>query len=463
MVGKVLIVDDVATNRIVMKVKLAAAGYYPMLAADGAACIAIALRDQPDLILLDLMLPDMSGLDVLARLRAEPSLRHVPVVMFSASQDQTARAAAFRAGADEFLSKPIDDQTLLARIRSFMRSRELFEGFSGHHDSFAMLGFAEAQPDFQPPGVIALVTSRPDAALKIRRNMAQYLNDRVLVLTAEDAMANDFDQGRCPDVFLIEADCTGPGGGLRLMSELRSRSTTRHAAFCILSGPNSATGAAVAFDLGAADLVTEAIAAEEIAMRLSRLLARKREADVLRASMQDGLRLAVIDPLTGLHNRRYGLAQLSAISDAAQRSGRGFAVLVLDLDRFKSVNDRWGHAAGDAVLIEVANRLNQNLRAGDLLARMGGEEFLIALPETNLADARTIAERLCRAIELTPVRLSETNVLNITISIGLAISGDVADLSRKDSLLEIIECADHALLHAKAAGRNQVTISQNAA
>ena len=463
MVGRILIVDDVATNRIVMKVKLAAAGYFPMLAADGAACIVTALRELPDLILLDLMLPDMSGLEVLARLRSEPSLRHVPVVMFSASQDQSARSAAFRAGADEFLAKPIDDQTLLARIRSFMRSRELYEGFSGHQNNLAMLGFAEAQPDFQPPGVIALVSNRPDVALKIRRNMAQFLNDRVLVMTGEDAMADSFDQGRSPDIFLIEADCMGPGGGLRLMSELRSRSTSRHAAFCILSGPNSATGAAVAFDLGAADLVTEAVAAEELAMRLSRLLVRKREADVLRASMQDGLRLAIIDPLTGLHNRRYGLAQLAAIADSAQRIGQEFAVLVLDLDRFKSVNDRFGHAAGDAVLIEIANRLAQNLREGDLLARMGGEEFLIVLPETNLADAHSIAERLCRAIECAPVYLSETNTLTITISIGLAISTDIADLSHKDSLLEIVERADRALLNAKSSGRNQVTISRSAA
>lgn len=463
MVGKVLIVDDVATNRIVMKVKLAAAGYYPMLAADGSACITSALRDQPDLILLDLMLPDMSGIDVLARLRAEPSLRHVPVVMFSASQDQSARTLAFRAGADEFLGKPIDDQTLLARIRSFMRSRELYEGFSGNHNSLAMLGFAESQPDFQPTGVIAIVTNSADKALKIRRSMAQYLNERVLVLTGEEAMADNFDESRSPDVFLIEADCMGPGGGLRLMSELRSRSTTRHAAFCILSGPNSATGAAVAFDLGAADLVTEAIFAEELAMRLSRLLSRKRQADVLRASMQDGLRLAMIDPLTGLHNRRYGLAQLATIADSAQRTGQGFAVMVLDLDRFKSVNDHFGHAAGDAVLIEIANRLSQNLRSGDLLARMGGEEFLIALPQTELTDARMIAERLCRAIEASPVHLSDTNQLNITISIGLSVSGDVADLSDKNSLLEIIERADRALLNAKASGRNQVTISRSAA
>jgi two-component system cell cycle response regulator len=463
MVGKVLIVDDVATNRIVMKVKLAAAGYRPTLAADGASCIAAALRDMPDFILLDLMLPDMSGLEVLRRLRAEPSLRYVPVVMFSASQDQAARAEAFRLGADEFLAKPIDDQTLLARIRSFMRSRELIEGFFGHHDGIAMLGFAESQPAFQPPGTIGIVTSRPETALKIRRDMSGHMNDRFLILSPEEAIADGLNYGRSPDVFLIEADCSGPGGGLRLMSELRSRSPTRHAALSILAGAGSATAAAVAFDLGASDLVTDTVVPEELAMRLTRLLARKREADAIRASMQDGLRMAIIDPLTGLHNRRYGMAQLSAIADASHRTGQSFAVLAVDLDRFKSVNDRWGHAAGDAVLVEIANRLSFNLRAGDMLARMGGEEFLIALPETDLVEARKIAERLCRAIEQSPVNLSETIQHHVTVSIGLAVSGGCSEPCQKDYLNELVERADRALMNAKAAGRNQVTISRTAA
>ena len=168
------------------------------------------------------------------------------------------------------------------------------------------------------------------------------------------------------------------------------------------SSHGAAIGAEVAFDLGAHDLVAHGIPAEELALRLSRLLARKRDADALRASVQDGLRLSMIDSLTGLHNRRYGMAQLAAIADISRRTGQEYAVMVVDLDRFKSVNDRWGHAAGDAVLIEVAARLNRNLRDGDLLARIGGEEFLIALPETSLADARGIAERLCHAIEESP-------------------------------------------------------------
>jgi len=463
MVGKILIVDDVATNRIVMKVKLAAAGYLPVMAADGAACLTLAARERPDLILLDLLLPDMTGTEVLTKLRADPGLNHVPVVMFSASSDPADRIAAFRAGADAFLAKPIDDQTLLARIRSFLRARDALEGFSGSADGLPMLGLAEAPAAFQPPGLVALVAARADAALHLRRDMAVHLSDRVLVMTAEEALSEGLHAGATPDVFLIDADFNGPGSGLRLMSDLRSRTHTRHAAFCVLTSQETNTGAAMAFDLGVNDLVAASLPAEELALRLARLMARKREADQMRAKVQDGLRLAMIDPLTGLHNRRYGLAQLGVIAEAAHKTGQSYAVMVVDLDRFKSVNDRFGHAAGDAVLLDVAGRLSRNLRAGDLLARIGGEEFLIALPDTSLADARGIAERLCLAVEEAPVRLGDAQALRVTVSIGLAISSDAETGATKDTIAETVNRADRALLHAKSAGRNQVTISRSAA
>ncbi len=468
MVGKILIVDDVATNRIVMKVRLTAAGYTPLLAADGASGLKIALTEAPDLILLELSLPDMPGLGLLERLRAESALRHVPIVVCSPLLDTPARCAAFRAGADDFLQKPLDDQSLMARIRSFMRARDEVEGFSPHQDGIAMLGLAEAPATFYQPGVIALITQRSEVALKLRRDMAPHLNDRVLAMTAEEAISEGVNPSAAPDVFLIETDFNGPGSGLRLMSELRSRTHTRHAAFCVQSSHGAASGgaavgAAVAFDLGAHDQVAFGITAEELALRLARLMLRKREADGIRASVQDGLRLAMIDSLTGLHNRRYGMAQLAAIADISRRSGQEFAVMVVDLDRFKSVNDRWGHAAGDAVLIEVAERLNRNLRVGDLLARIGGEEFLIALPETSLSDARGIAERLCHAIEETNVQIGDLAALHVTVSIGLASSGDATALCVKDSLAALINRADRALLYAKSSGRNQVTISRTAA
>lgn len=459
MVGKILIVDDVAANRIVMKVKLNAAGYRPVMAANGAECLRAAMAELPDLILLDLALPDMSGVDVLAALRADPVTRAIPVVMFSASRDGAARAAAFRAGADEFLSKPMDDQTLLARIRSFMRARDEM----GPQDGLALFGLAEPAAAFELPGLIAVITARPETGMMLRRDLAAHGRDRVVTMTAEDALTEGLKDSGGPDIFVIEAELANAGSGLHLMSELRSRLNTRHAAFCLYVPQGSGVGAAMAYDLGAHDMVTPAIAPQEMALRISRLLVRKREGDRMRASVQDGLRLAMIDPLTGLHNRRYGIAQLSAIAERARKAAGAFAVMVVDLDRFKSVNDRWGHAAGDDVLVEVAQRLAQNLRGGDLLARIGGEEFLIALPETGLPEARAVAERLCHVVEATPVTLRDGGSLRVTVSIGLAISTEGEAPLPVDAVSDIVNRADRALLVSKTGGRNQVTIAGRAA
>ncbi|MDT8854094.1 diguanylate cyclase [Paracoccaceae bacterium Fryx2] len=464
MVGKILIVDDVATNRIVFKVKLGEACYQPLLAGDGATCLKMAREEAPDLILLDLMLPDMNGIDVLRRLRGDAVTRDIPVVVFSASPDPEAKMQALLAGADDFLCKPIDDQILLARLRNLLRAREAVADM-GHRDAtLAALGLAEGAVTFDGPGVVALVTARLETALHWRKGLSGVLHDRLLVMTREEALAEAFPGpgAAVPDVFVIEADLGGNGAGLRLMSDLRSRSATRHAAVCIVRAESATDNAAMAFDLGANDLVDAGFNPRELAIRLRSLLRRKRLNDRLRASVQDGLRLAVIDPLTGLYNRRYAIPHLAAIAEAGKTAGSDFAVMVIDLDRFKSVNDRFGHAAGDTVLVEVARRLSENLRAGDLLARIGGEEFLVALPRTGLADASTTAERLCRVVQERPIPLSGGRALSVTVSIGLAIS-NLGQSLHLEPVGAVVERADRALLVAKAEGRNQVTISRTAA
>jgi len=464
MSGKVLIVDDVSTNRIVFKVKLAAAGYDPLLAVDGASCLKIAVAERPDLILLDLMLPDMSGIEVLSRLRADPLTRRIPVIMFSAGRDGAARMAALQAGADDFLTKPIDDQTLLARLRSFMRARGAMAALSDRDAALGLLGMSEPQGLFERPGVIALVTARPETALHLRHDLSDQTTDRIVILGPDQALQDRrSDAGELPDVYVIEADMDAPNAGLRMMSELRSRSGSRHAAFCILNRAQDSASAAIAFDLGANDQVDPSMNPPELALRLRTLLRRKREDDRMRASVQDGLRMAMIDPLTGLHNRRYGVAQLGVISERSAQDGAPFAVMVADLDRFKTVNDTWGHAAGDAVLIEVAARLSANLRVADLIARIGGEEFLIALPDTALGEARRVAERLCHAIEEQPIVLANGARLTVTISIGLALSNDPCEAAATDRVSQLVNCADQALLASKSAGRNMVTTSRNAA
>lgn len=462
MVGKILIVDGVATNRIVYKVALGEAFYQPMLAADGKNCLRMARDQSPDLILLDLQLPDLSGLEVISQLRADAATRDVPILAFAAAHESEVRLLALQAGVDDVLAKPVDLQSLLARVRSLLRGRDDIKVLAAAGTGPDLYGLAEAPATFDSHAIISLMSGQVDAAHSRRKSLSHLLTDKILIQSREDAFSDaDRTAGQpIPDVFVIDTSITGNGDGFRLMSELRSHPATRHAAVCMVRPKGCTDSAAYAYDLGADDVVDEDTPPREIALRLRILIRRKLRDDQIRAKVQDGLRLAVIDPLTGLHNRRYALPQLAAIADRAAATGSVFAVMIVDLDRFKSVNDRLGHSAGDKVLVDVARRLQANLRSDDLLARIGGEEFLIAMPNTNFDDACTAAGRLCQAIEEKPVSLDFTSTLRVTVSIGLAVSGA---RSNTESVAKIIDRADHALLKAKSDGRNKVMISQTAA
>jgi two-component system cell cycle response regulator len=461
MAGKILIVDDVATNRIVLKVKLSGALYDTVQCATGANALRLVREARPDLILLESHLPDMRGIDVIHRLRADPLSQSLPIVMLSSINDPALRLAALEAGADDVLTKPLDELVLLARLRSLLRARETQEELNLRESTCRDLGFEETKADFAWAARVAVVSASRERAHAWKRALAAQLPGAVISTVLADAALSETAGVPAPDAFVIEADLARKGDGLRLMSELRSRPTTRHCVICIALREEMRDTAAVALDLGANNLIaatpTSQIDAREAGVRLRAELLRKRVADRQRASVADGLRLAVTDPLTGLYNRRYALPHLARIAERSRTTGRPFAVMVLDLDRFKAINDVHGHAAGDTVLIEVAARLLRNLRDSDLVARIGGEEFLVAMPETPLETARSTAERLCKVIARTPMRLRDgVTEVSMTMSIGLTMGGGSAE----GAIIEdLVSEADRALLWSKLEGRNQVTIS----
>lgn len=461
MTEKILIVDDLSVNRIMLKVKLKEACHDSIQAADGLSALRLARDEQPKLVLLDMMLPDISGIDVCRRLRADPATSHIPIVIITASTDRARRLEALMAGADEFLTKPLNEAILLARIRSLLRACETEDELRLRAATCGEMGFAEAGGTFEMPDHLGLIA--PDAAtgLNWRAMLTPHFPGKIDILTPTSALA-EADGSRVPDVYVVAADLATAGSGLRLVSDLRSRVQSRHSAICMVLPDAAGDAAAMALDLGATDLFPLPLDPEETGLRLKLHVRRKRRTDLLRRQVQDGLRLAVADPLTGLYNRRYALAHLERIADRARDTGRRYAVMVLDLDRFKVINDTYGHAAGDRVLETVAHRLRDNLRPSDLVARIGGEEFLVALPDTTLATARMAAERLCRAIEATPVRLPSGEDVPVTISVGLALGNDHPD-ERPEPSRTVVERADLALFAAKTEGRNQVTISASAA
>jgi two-component system, cell cycle response regulator len=460
MAEKILIVDDMSVNRIMLKVKLKEACHDSIQAGDGESALRLAREEQPKLILLDMMLPDISGIDVCRRLRADPATSHIPVIIITASVDRTRRLEALKAGADDFLTKPLNEAILLARIRSLLRACETEDELRLRAATCGELGFAEPGSSFDMPDHLGLIGPDAVTAMSWRTMLAPHFPGKIDILTPAAALAQA-DGQRVPDVYMVAADLPTSGSGLRLVSDLRSRVRSRHSAICLVLSDAGGEVAAMALDLGATDLLPLPLDAEETALRLKLHVGRKRRTDQLRRQVRDGLRMAVADPLTGLYNRRYALAHLERIAQRARETGRRYAVMVLDLDRFKTINDSFGHAAGDRVLETVAHRLRDNLRPSDLVARIGGEEFLVALPDTTLGTARMAAERLCRTVESSPVMLPDGREVQVTISVGLALGNDHPG-ETPEAARSVLERADAALFAAKTEGRNQV-ISASAA
>ncbi|MFC7703082.1 diguanylate cyclase [Plastorhodobacter daqingensis] len=457
MAGRILIVDDGATGRIILKMKLVAAFYDILQADSGGEALQIARGSLPDLILVEDTLADMTATALCAALRADPLTARIPLILFAAASDAGLRIRALEAGVDEVIVKPYDDSALLAQIRSALRTRQSRDELRQRVVPCDAMGLAETGNDFAVRSRIALIAPHPQAALAWRRALAPYVDDDLLVIDRAHALSEN--EGAA-DLYLIAADLIRPGDGLQLISELRSRAASRHAAICIVLSARAHGLAAMALDLGADALVPERFHPQELALRVQAQLRRKHEADRLRASVRQGLRLAATDPLTGLYNRRFALPQLARIEARARDTGRAFAVMVIDLDHFKDVNDTWGHAAGDAVLVALARRMRQILRPGDLLARVGGEEFLMAMPDTDLSEARGAAEGLRRMAEAAPVPLPGGGSVRVTLSIGLAVGGGCNDPNDGEGLMLR---ADRALLAAKSNGRNRVTIGLHAA
>ena len=207
----------------------------------------------------------------------------------------------------------------------------------------------------------------------------------------------------------------------------------------------------------------------EMALRARRLHKRREINDSLRATVRNGAEAAIRDPLTGLYNRRYALPHLDRIAEQSRQSGRPYAVMIADLDHFKRINDWHGHEAGDAVLTECARRLQSNMRAVDLVARIGGEEFLIVMPATGRAAARQAALRLCQKISQQPVVLpGHDGEIDVTVSIGLALSSGIGcdspgGLGLAETPEGLIKRADRALYRAKEMGRNRFMLERSAA
>lgn len=461
MSGRILVVDGVATNRIAMKAKLGIAQYEVIQACSTQEAHQAIAAMHPDVVLIDLKPDDQDGIDFIHAISKGACSQKSAVLALCAPGDTKGRIAALTAGADSAVSKPIEEMTLLARLRNLLRNHALDEEMRLRDSTNREFGFAEGVAQFDRPARIALLSGKGNEAQQWKPQIESTFGKQVYIQTADQALNPD-EGNEKPDIYIVPATLKRPDDGLRMLSELRSRTETRHAAVLIVFKDEAAQQTVVALDLGANDVIQGDVVMEEMALRLKAMLRGKLQSDHLRSAMRDHIKLATIDPLTGLYNRRYAFTHLTRIRERSADSGGQFALMILDIDRFKRINDNYGHATGDRVLKEVSSRLHNNLRSADLLARIGGEEFLIAMPETDLIPARGAAERLRRVIEETPVRIDDgpgDTALDVTLSIGVTIGGAHSDADLDTLIAE----ADTALYESKTVGRNTVTFCKSAA
>lgn len=461
MAGDILIIDCVATNRIVLKVKLLAAQYRVRPCASLAEARTEIAASMPDLILMDTCADGAAALAFCHSLKANSKTAFVPVIATGGFPTPADRVRALEAGADDVMTKPFDDYILQARIRSLLRSRDARAELRMREGTRTALGFAEACTGFTAPSRVAVATPTGRMASDISKMAGMLSNCQVVTPQLEHIFGTQSDT-ETADLYIIDFryDFVDDNTLYRLLSELRSQSRSRHAAILALLPTDARQAAAMALDLGANDIVCADVDAAELAHRCAVLIQAKHEADALRRTVETGLEAAITDPLTGLFNRRYALPHLSRLSGESRKSGRQFAIMVLDLDHFKAINDTYGHQIGDEILCQVATRLQGNLRAVDLLARIGGEEFLVAIPNSDVVHARTAAERLCHLIGDTPYFVGpDRTEITMTVSVGVSLSEGSDNHGVVDDLEVMVNAADVALYAAKSGGRNMVRLA----
>lgn len=440
---RILVVDDLAPNLHLLKVKLEAEYYDVVTASDGTQALNIATREKLDLILMDAMMPGMNGFECCQKLKENPATWHIPVVMVTALEETKDRIRGLEAGADDFITKPIDDFNLMARVRSLLRLKMVTDQLLSHTGHSVENSRPLLDTIDRKAGHILLVEDH-----EIRVNKLADPLSKLHTVTTKTDPRDALKAAKAGVDLVIVSLVSEKFDGLRLCASLRVDEHTRDIPILVVGDPEDEARFIRAYDLGVNDTLMRPIEIQELIARTNTQLRRKFYADSLRENFNENLEMVVTDPLTGLGNRRYFDRRIAPLFEGLATRNEAFSIMVFDIDHFKRVNDILGHDMGDQILREVAVRLASNMRAVDIVARYGGEEFMIAMPSTTEDDALIAADRIRGLIGGTPVYV-DGQALHITTSVG------VAEARIGEKLRDTFKRADGALYRAKINGRNQ--------
>jgi two-component system, cell cycle response regulator len=452
MTARILVVDDVLANVKLLEARLTAEYFDVVVALSGSEALAICERGMCDIVLLDVLMPGLDGFEVCRRLKAHPATHHIPVIMVTALDQPSDRVRGLEAGADDFLTKPVSDIALVARVRSLVRLKMVADELRMRAATSREIGIGD------PVGAALADKGRGGRILVVDDRAASY--QRLAAILAEEhsvdiepdpqqalfhAAEGDYDLIM---VSLGLEHCDG----LRLCSQIRSLDRTRSVPILVITEMEDTARLLRGLEIGINDYLVRPIDRNEMLARVRTQVRKKRYGARMRDNMQLSIEMAITDALTGLYNRRYMETHLATAVDQATARGKPLTLLLLDIDYFKCVNDSYGHDAGDDVLREFAIRLRKSIRGIDLACRYGGEEFVVVMPDTAIAVGATVAERIRRRIATEPFTIRNgAGAIDVTVSIGIATLADANDQPGA-----ILKRADEALFRAKRDGRNRV-------
>lgn len=456
MSARILVVDDIPANVKLLEAKLTQEYYEVITANSGREAIQQAKDESPDIILLDVMMPEMNGFETCKILREDPDTSHIPIIMVTALSEKKDRIQGLEAGADDFLTKPVNDMALFARVKSLVRLKVMVDelrlrgqtgiefGMDGKMDKATMID-----------AKIMVIDDDVVESRKIVEKLSAF-SQNVYSISEPDNVIEQL-QSKNIDVVLVSTQMSDYDG-LRICSQIRGIEATRSVSIIGVVDEFDNASIVKGLEIGLNDYISSPVDVNELLARVKTQIKRKKYQDALRTNFRTSVSLAVTDSLTGLYNRRYMDSHLETTMKDCEQNGRSMCALIIDIDHFKEVNDTHGHDIGDDIIREFANRISHNMRPSDMVVRYGGEEFIIFLPGTNLENGSMVAERIRQRIANLPfqVNIADGELVK-TCSIGITTmnkaGGDTPEM--------FIKRADQALLEAKRTGRNKVVALAN--